>query len=77
MLMLDIFAFFVITYQANNIDTTSLYITRFLLGIYFGISGSIIPPYLVSISPPEMTGLIGSFNQLLITVGISVAYKLG
>ena len=52
MLMLDTFAFFVITYQANNIDTTSLYITRFLLGIYFGISGSIIPPYLVSISPP-------------------------
>jgi hypothetical protein len=77
MLILDVFAFFVITYQASNINTVSLYVTRFLLGVYFGVSGSIIPPYLVSISPPEMRGLIGSFNQLLITIGISVAYKFG
>lgn len=77
MLGLDIFAFLVIAYQACNIDLVSLYVTRFLLGIYLGFSGTIIPVYLVSISPPEMTGLLGSFNQLFITVGISVAYRLG
>lgn len=77
MIWLDVFAFLVIIYQANNIDLSSLYVTRFLLGVYLGISGTIIPAYLVSLSPPEMTGLLGSFNQLLITIGISVAYKLG
>jgi len=77
MLLLDLLAFGVIFYQANNMELPSLYGSRLLLGIYFGISGSIIPAYLVSISPPEMTGQVGSFNQLLITIGISVAYKLG
>jgi len=77
MVFLDLFAFFLIAYQANNIDLPSLYAGRFLLGVYFGILGSIIPAYLVSMSPPEMTGLVGSFNQLLLTLGISVAYKLG
>jgi MFS family permease len=77
MVVLDVFAFLVIAYQSYSMDLLSLYLTRFGLGVYLGISGTIIPAYLVSISPPEMTGLIGSFNQLLITIGISVAYRLG
>ena len=77
MIGIDVFAFFVICYQSLNPDLLSLYITRFSLGLYLGISGTIIPSYLVSFSPPEMTGLIGSFNQLLITIGITVAYRFG
>jgi SP family sugar:H+ symporter-like MFS transporter len=77
MLALDFFGFLVIMYQAYFLNINSLYCTRFLLGVYLGISSGIIPAYLVSLSPPEMTGLIGSFNQLLITIGISVAYRLG
>ena len=67
----------VISFQACSIDLTTLYLTRFLLGIYLGTNGTVIPAYLVSISPPEMTGFLGSFNQLMITIGISVAYRLG
>lgn len=77
MIYLDGFAFILLTYQAHHIGASQLYLTRFLLGIYLGISSSILPTYLVSISPPEMSGLIGSFQQLLITIGISVAYRLG
>lgn len=77
MIYLDGLAFFLLTYQAHHIAVSNLYLTRFLLGIYLGISSSILPSYLVSISPPEMSGLIGSFQQLLITIGISVAYRLG
>ena len=77
MIALDIVAFCVILYQAGHIDLWSLYVTRLLLGAYLGISSNITPTYLVSMSPPEMTGLLGSFNQLLITISISVAYKLG
>lgn len=77
MMYLDVFAFIAIAYQSYSMDLYVLYLTRFGLGLYLGISGTVIPAYLVSISPPEMTGLIGSFNQLLITIGISVAYRLG
>lgn len=77
MIYLDVLAFLLLTYQAYHIGISHLYLTRFLLGIYLGISSSILPSYLVSISPPEMSGLIGSFQQLLITIGISVAYRLG
>lgn len=77
MIYLDAFAFVILTYQAYHIAASQLYFTRFLTGIYLGISSSILPSYLVSISPPEMSGLIGSFQQLLITIGISVAYRLG
>jgi hypothetical protein len=42
-----------------------------------GIASGIVPVYLISISPPEISGIVGSFNQLLITVGIAVAYALG
>jgi MFS family permease len=77
MILLDVFAIIILIFQTINVDLHSLYITRFLLGIYLGISSNIIPVYLISISPPEMAGLVGSFNQLLITIGISVAYKFG
>ena len=45
--------------------------------MYTGINSNLIPVYLISISPPELTGIIGSFNQLFITIGIAVAYGLG
>ena len=67
MIYLDIFAFLAIAYQSYSMELFGLYLTRFGIGIYLGISGTVIPAYLVSISPPELTGLIGSFNQLLIT----------
>lgn len=53
-----------------------MYVTRFMFGVFCGISSSIIPVYLTSISPLRISGVIGSFNQLLITVGIATAYGL-
>lgn len=41
------------------------------------MASGIIPVYLISISPPEISGIVGSFNQLLITLGIATAYGLG
>lgn len=42
-----------------------------------GLSTSIIPVYLNSISPTAISGKIGSYNQLNIVVGIMVAYLVG
>ena len=63
--------------QGRELCLPTLYVGRFLLGVYTGINSNLIPVYLISISPPELTGIIGSFNQLFITIGIAVAYGLG
>ena len=36
-----------------------------------------VPQYLMSISPTKISGLMGSFNQIMITIGIAVAYGMG
>lgn len=77
MLLLDLFGILTIALQAYQIEYWSLYVGRFLLGVYVGISSGIIPVYLISLSPPEVSGIVGSLNQLLITIGIAVAYGLG
>lgn len=54
-----------------------LVFTRLMLGFIIGINSSVIPTYLVSLSPPSMSGVTGSLNQLFITIGIAVAYTMG
>lgn len=47
------------------------------LGFVIGISTAIIPVYINSIAPPLMVGKLGTFNQLLQTLGVVVAYIAG
>ena len=42
-----------------------------------GLSTSIIPVYLNSISPTSISGRIGTFNQLNIVIGIMFSYLMG
>ncbi len=77
MLILDVIGTLSILLQSYSIDIGYLYVGRFILGVYVGIASGIIPTYLISISPPEVSGIIGSLNQLLITIGIAAAYGLG
>ena len=42
-----------------------------------GISATIIPGYLNSIAPKEITGKLGAFNQVFQTLGVLAAYSLG
>lgn len=36
-----------------------------------------IPLYIKEMSPPSKSGLLGTFNQLLITLGILLAFGMG
>ena len=56
---------------------TLLVVARVLLGLAIGASSSVVPLYLAEIAPPESRGRLVSLNQLLITVGILVAYGVG
>src|SRR3954469_242789 len=47
---------------------------RFVLGLAVGSAALVVPLYLSEIAPTEIRGAISSLNQLMITVGILVAF---
>ena len=70
--------------QSFTLNINLLIFLRFLIGCIFGmytfiegISGIAVPSYLISLAPTSMSGKLGSFNQIFITIGISLAYAMG
>jgi len=66
-----------IAVQMVKLDILQLTITRLIQGVIIGCSGIVIPTYLISISPTQISGKIGAINQILITVGIALGYAMG
>nr|XP_004233971.1 sugar transporter ERD6-like 6 [Solanum lycopersicum] len=58
-------------------DTSFLYMGRLMGGFGVGIISYVVPVYISEISPQNMRGVLGSINNLCLTVGIMVAYLLG
>jgi MFS family permease len=63
--------------MVTSLDITTLSAGRFLMGVSCGISSSIVPPYLISVSPLEWKGMIGSLHQLFVTIGVGFSFYLG
>lgn len=55
-------------------DAASLIAFRFVLGIGVGIASVVVPLYLTELAPKQLRGGLTSLMQLLVTVGIFVAY---
>jgi len=47
---------------------------RFVLGLSVGTASFVAPLYIAEVSPPRVRGGLVSFNQLLVTAGILLAY---
>lgn len=60
--------------QMSSLKIYPLLFSRLLMGIYCGINSGVVPTYITSLAPPHMVGALGTLNQLLITIGISMAY---
>src|ERR1039457_3895305 len=66
--------FAVLTGLAN---TTPLFlIGRFMVGVAVGVTSMITPLYIAEISPPAIRGALVQLNQLMISVGVAVAYAV-
>lgn len=77
MTICDALMIIAILVQLMSLDIFVFTFTRLLQGIIIGISGIVVPTYLISISPTKASGKIGSLNQILITVGIALGYAMG
>lgn len=55
-------------------DVAVLVFFRIVLGIGVGLASVIVPMYIAEISPADVRGRLTSLNQLMITIGILVAY---
>ena len=74
---MDVIAVIGIISQMITVYTPVLCISRFLMGNYCGICSGIVPTYIVSLSPSYTSGIIGSFNQIAIALGMGFAYYMG
>nr|WP_274636280.1 sugar porter family MFS transporter [Microbacterium bovistercoris] len=59
---------------AFAINIPMLIAFRFILGLSVGTASFVAPLYISEVSPPRIRGGLVSFNQLLITLGILLAY---
>ena len=75
--MCDIAMIILLILQLTSLNIWQHTIIRLFQGVISGIYGIIIPQYLASISPTQISGRIGSLNQIMSTVGIAVAYAMG
>ncbi|CAO2830463.1 unnamed protein product [Amaranthus hypochondriacus] len=58
-------------------DISFLYMGRLLEGFGVGIISYTVPVYIAEIAPQNMRGMLGSVNQLAVTIGIMLVYLLG
>lgn len=60
--------------SAFSSDASMLVISRIVLGLAVGGSTALVPLYLSEMAPTHIRGTLASLNQLMITIGILVAY---
>lgn len=54
-----------------------LFVGRFIVGFAVGMESSIVPMYLLEISPEEIRGSVGTLHQFAVTIGILVSSLVG
>ncbi|HET7578123.1 MAG TPA: sugar porter family MFS transporter [Bacillales bacterium] len=59
---------------AFSADAAMLVISRIVIGLAVGGSTALVPLYLSEMAPTHIRGRLASLNQLMITIGILVAY---
>lgn len=77
MVVTDICMILTLCMQALSLDIYVYTFLRLVQGFIIGIYGIVTPQYIMSISPTKISGQMGSFFQIMITIGIAAAYAMG
>ncbi|CAD6231439.1 GSCOCG00001408001-RA-CDS [Cotesia congregata] len=62
---------------ATGQSVEMFYVARFIFGVALSISFAVLPMYCGEIAETSIRGILGSFLQLFITVGLLWAYSIG
>lgn len=62
---------------ATATNVAMLYIARFIGGLAIAFAFTVVPMYAGEIAEPSIRGILGSFLQVFITVGLLWAYCIG
>lgn len=60
--------------SAFSVNVTMLIISRIILGLAVGGASVLVPVYLSEMAPTKIRGALGTLNNLMIVVGVLVAY---
>lgn len=74
---MDLMAVVAIGLQLFSLHTAILGTSRFLMGFYCGITSGVVPSYILSLSPSFTSGILGTYNQVAIALGMAFAYYMG
>ncbi len=66
-----------IVMQLVSLNTVVLCLSRFLMGVFCGIASGVVPSFILSLSPSFTSGIVGTYNQVAIAMGMAFAYYLG
>ncbi|KAF2721295.1 hypothetical protein K431DRAFT_284911 [Polychaeton citri CBS 116435] len=69
-----IFCIGVVIQVINTHSLAAFYVARVIAGLGLGASSVVVPMFSSEMSPKEIRGQIGSFYQLMFTIGIFVSY---
>jgi MFS family permease len=75
--MMDLLATIAVVLQLVSLNTVVLGISRFLMGFYCGIISGVVPSYILSLSPSFTSGIVGTYNQVAMALGMAFAYYMG
>jgi len=54
-----------------------MYAGRIITGLACGMASLVVPVYIAEISPARLRGMLGSVNQLAVTMGLLLSYLMG
>jgi MFS transporter, SP family, solute carrier family 2 (facilitated glucose transporter), member 1 len=75
--MMDLLGALAIALQLISLHTAVLSLSRFLMGFYCGITSGVVPSFIMSLAPRFTSGIVGTFNQMAVALGMAFAYYMG
>ncbi|CAD8169134.1 unnamed protein product [Paramecium octaurelia] len=72
----DVFGMMAIMIAFMDESKYLLLASRFFVGLVLGLNGVLVPVYINEMSPKEKAGILGTMNQLFITLGILTTFLM-
>lgn len=77
MKVMDVLAIIAVLPQIFTLYFPVVVISRLLMGFYCTITVGLIPSWIISLAPQQLSGIFGTFSYMAIAAGMLEAYVIG